>query len=85
MQGSQVRINLFGREELVGFYNTFAPRVPVNPPAMEMAVIPELNELVGIRSEHFVGFQFHPESLLTKNGYTILQETVLHLLGEGHA
>ena len=83
MQGSQVRINLFGREELVGFYNTFAPLMPAIPPAMEMAVIPELNELVAIRSEHFVGFQFHPESLLTKNGYTILQETVLHLLGEG--
>lgn len=81
MQGSQVRINLFGRDELVGFYNTFAPQVPASPPDMEVAILPELNELVGIRSECFVGYQFHPESLLTKNGYGILQETVRYLLG----
>lgn len=48
--------------------------------AMEMAILPELDELVAIRGEHYVGFQVHPESLLTKNGYTILQEAVLYLL-----
>ncbi len=81
MQGIQLRINLFGRDELVGFYNTFAPQAPAKHLGMDVAIVPELNELVGIRAAHFVGYQFHPESLLTKNGYTILQETVRYLLG----
>lgn len=83
LQGSQVRINLFGRDELVGFYNTFAPQAPASAPEMDMAIIPELNELVAVRGEDYVGYQFHPESLLTKNGYTILQETVMYLLAGG--
>jgi len=81
LQGSQLRVSLFGREELVGFYNTFAPRVSDILPELEKAILPELGELIGVRSSHFIGYQFHPESLLTKNGYTILQETVRHLLG----
>jgi len=81
LQGSQVKINLFGRDELVGFYNTFAPIVMGQKP-YEMAVIPELDELVAIRGESFAGLQFHPESLLTKNGYTILEDTLKYLLGQ---
>lgn len=84
LQGSQLKINLFGKEELVGFYNTFAPVVPASPPEsladLEISSIPELNELIAIKRKHFAGFQFHPESLLTKNGYTILYDTVAQLL-----
>jgi phenazine biosynthesis protein phzE len=80
LQGSQVKINLFGKEELVGFYNTFAPVVPDALSDLEIATIPELSEIVAIRGKAFAGYQFHPESLLTKNGYTILQDTVRYLL-----
>lgn len=80
LQGSQVKINLFGREELVGFYNTFAPQLPGKPVEMEVSSIPETNELIGLRSQHFISYQFHPESLLTKNGFNILQESIEHLL-----
>jgi len=83
LQGSQLRINLFGRDELVGFYNTFAPRAADILPEYEQAILPELGELIGIRGRNFVGYQFHPESLLTKNGFTILQETIHHLLRAG--
>jgi len=81
LQGSQLRVNLFGREELVGFYNTFAPRMADIHPELDKAILPDLGELIGVRGRHFVGYQFHPESLLTKNGYTILQDTVRYLLG----
>jgi len=86
LQGSQLRIDLFGREELVGFYNTFAPRTPKTLPVQlqgaELATLPELNELVAIRAEDFIGYQFHPESLLSKNGYSILHGSVNHLLAK---
>ncbi|MBT7152775.1 MAG: anthranilate synthase component II, partial [Deltaproteobacteria bacterium] len=31
--------------------------------------------------ENFIGFQFHPESILTKNGDAILKEAIAYLLG----
>jgi phenazine biosynthesis protein phzE len=80
-QGSQIRINLFGKDEMVGFYNTFAPRIPQVKGDFEIATIPELQEVIAIRGGHFAGFQFHPESILTRNGVPILQEAVDRLLG----
>jgi len=79
-QGSQVRIDLFGQKEWVGFYNTFAPLDGPAAKDYEIAVIPELREVVAIRSDHFAGFQFHPESILTRNGVYILQETISRLM-----
>ena len=79
LQGSQVRINLF--DEMVGFYNTFAPRIPKVQGDFEIATIPELQEVIAIRGQTFAGFQFHPESILTRNGVAILQEAVERLLG----
>lgn len=84
LQGSQIEVDLFGKKELVGFYNTFAPITGsssyANDNDTDTATIDELNELIAIRSDKFIGYQFHPESLLTKNGYTILKESVEHLL-----
>lgn len=80
LQGSQVKIDLFGREEMVGFYNTFAPVAPSWPIEFDLSTMGENKELIAIRGEHFVGYQFHPESLLTKNGYTILHEAVMGLV-----
>lgn len=80
LQGSQLEVNLFGTKELVGFYNTFAPQTPRSQPVEEISTIPELDELIAIRAKDFIGFQFHPESLLTQNGYSILQQSIAHLL-----
>ncbi|SDO56863.1 anthranilate synthase family protein [Desulforhopalus singaporensis] len=80
LQGTQMRIDLFGQNELVGFYNTFAPQTPGDMVGMEFATLVESNELVGIRGPSFIGYQFHPESLLTQNGFLILQDTVNRLL-----
>ncbi len=81
-QGSQVQIDLFGRNELVGFYNTFVPIQTTTLPAMETSLLSTTQELIAIRHKHFIGYQFHPESILTQNGYTILRESIAFLLGE---
>ncbi len=83
LQGSQLEIDLFGTREKVGFYNTFAAGIPEDCGAYEMATISELGEVAGIRGKTFVGYQFHPESILTRNGFAILQRTIDHLLGCG--
>jgi 2-amino-4-deoxychorismate synthase len=83
-QGVQEKINLFGEEEIVGFYNTFVPKVSELSKQYEISFVPEKDELVAIKGEYFVGFQFHPESILTKNGYTILKESLQHILAYQH-
>ncbi len=80
LQGTQVKIDFFGREERVGFYNTFAPRLGTAPRDFEIAVIPDLQEVIAVRGDHFTGFQFHPESILSTNGVSILKETVDRLM-----
>ena len=65
---------------MVDFYNIFAPRISQVRGDFEMATIPELQEVIAIRGRTFAGFQFHPESILTRNGVAILQEAVDRLL-----
>jgi len=79
-QGVQEKINYFGEEEIVGFYNTFVPRVSDLSKSYDISFGKEKDEQVAIRSDHFIGFQFHPESILTKNGYTILKESLQYIL-----
>ena len=80
LQGSQLEIDLFGAREKVGFYNTFAARVPKNDGPYDFAILEDPGELVGIRGKNFIGYQFHPESILTKNGLAILRQTISHLV-----
>ena len=79
LQGSQLGIDLFGTYEKVGFYNTFAASIPKYDADYDFAILEELDELVGIRGEKLIGYQFHPESILTKNGFMILRQAIDHL------
>ncbi len=79
-QGVQEKIDLFGREERVGFYNTFVPANSDLSKNYEVSLAPDNHEMMAIRGDHFIGFQFHPESILTKNGDAILKESIAYLL-----
>ncbi|WP_405829773.1 anthranilate synthase family protein [Streptomyces sp. NBC_00105] len=80
-QGAQVRIDLFGAEEVVGFYNTYtahcdeplAARLAVD--GVEVARDAVTGEVHALRSASgFAGLQFHPESVLTLRGADLLHE-----------
>ncbi|MGW7791703.1 glutamine amidotransferase-related protein, partial [Streptomyces tricolor] len=72
-QGAQTEIDLFGRPETVGFYNSFVARCDEQA-ARELAahgvrVSRAANgEVHALRGPGFAGVQFHPESVLTLNG-----------------
>jgi 2-amino-4-deoxychorismate synthase len=66
----------------VGYYNTFTGKIRQTYPGLELAVAENSEELLAVRSDFFVGFQFHPESILTKNGDAILKEAVAYLLAQ---
>ncbi|RYZ02404.1 MAG: phenazine biosynthesis protein PhzE [Myxococcales bacterium] len=80
LQGVQMSIDLFGRREPVGFYNTFFAQRPASPIAgVEIASEPD-GRVTALRSENFCSFQFHVESVLTTNSVPILRDALLWLV-----
>jgi 2-amino-4-deoxychorismate synthase len=80
LQGVQKQVDLFGRPERVGFYNTFFAQAPaVAPDGVEVCAEPD-GRVVALRSRRFYSFQFHVESVLTTNCVPILQEALTWLL-----
>ncbi len=81
-QGKQADIDFFGRVERVGFYNTFAALVPENPRhGLEFSTAPDTSHVHAMRGKELrvAGLQFHPESVLTRNGAAILREVLAAL------
>ncbi|GGK57036.1 anthranilate synthase family protein [Streptomyces flaveus] len=87
-QGAQTEIELFGRTETVGFYNSFVAHCD-DERAAELAAHgievsrSETGEVHGLRGPGFAGVQFHPESVLSLNGTAVVRELIGQLRGTG--
>ncbi|MFF4300593.1 anthranilate synthase family protein [Streptomyces sp. NPDC001601] len=87
-QGAQTTVDLFGRPETVGFYNSFVARCD-DEAARELAAHgvevsrADNGEVHAVRGPGFAGVQFHPESVLTLNGAVIVRELMGQLRGTG--
>ncbi|MEV4868772.1 anthranilate synthase family protein [Streptomyces syringium] len=84
-QGAQQRIDFFGRPETVGFYNTFTARCGEATEAELAMHRVEVSrdasgEVHAVRGPGFAGVQFHPESVLTLNGATIVADLLASVL-----
>ncbi|MEU4089405.1 anthranilate synthase family protein [Streptomyces aureus] len=85
-QGAQTRIDLFGRPETVGFYNSFVAACDDEALAELSAHGVEVSraangEVHALRGPGFAGVQFHPESVLTLNGADVVRELTGQLRG----
>jgi phenazine biosynthesis protein phzE len=81
-QGTQNRLPLLGRDEVVGFYNTFVARSADHglPAGVSVETDPLTGDVHLLRGPHYVGVQFHAESILSQRGFDILRELVGDLL-----
>ncbi|MDR6981048.1 phenazine biosynthesis protein phzE [Streptomyces sp. 3330] len=85
-QGVQQQIDLFGRPERVGFYNTFALLAGDDtftvPGTGEVRVARDAatGEVHALSGPRFASVQFHPESVLTRHGPRILGDRLAALL-----
>lgn len=82
-QGTQSSVEIDGRQERVGFYNTFVGRAISDdiPPGVKVESDPETGDIHLVAGPHFRGVQFHAESILTENGFALLRGLLLELLG----
>ena len=83
-QGTQSTLPVLNRTETVGFYNTFVARVPEAglPEGVSVQTDPETGDIHLVSGPHYRGLQFHPESILTQNGFAIVRDLLLELLSE---
>ncbi|MEV7276569.1 anthranilate synthase family protein [Streptomyces sp. NPDC093111] len=76
-QGAQVRIDLFGQERTVGFYNSFTARCDERAATelalhrIEVSRDADTGEVHALRGPGFASVQFHPESVLTTEGAAV--------------
>ncbi|MFI9158019.1 anthranilate synthase family protein [Kitasatospora aureofaciens] len=77
-QGAQESIDLFGTKRTVGFYNTFTARCSdadaarLSEAGVEVSRDAATGDVHALRGPGFAGLQFHPESVLTRDGVDIV-------------
>jgi phenazine biosynthesis protein phzE len=82
-QGTQAPVEIQGRIERVGFYNTFVARPgadTVLPGGVTVDQDPATGDVHLATGPHFRGIQFHAESILTEHGYDLIHDLVRDLL-----
>ena len=81
-QGTQTRLPVLGREQVVGFYNTFVARVPADglPDGVSVETDPSTGDVHVLSGPHYRSVQFHAESILTQQGDDVLRALVSQLL-----
>ena len=75
-QGTQTAIDIAGRKEHVGFYNTFVARVDDQaalPSGVTVTADPTSGDVHMLQGPHYRGVQFHAESILTENGFDLIK------------
>lgn len=78
-QGVQEEISFFKQSEYVGFYNAYVAQAS-DIDDVDICADETTGEVHAIRGKHFFGTQFHPESLRTQHGFSLLAEELKRIV-----
>eukprot|EP00993_Chasmostoma_nieuportense_P004229 NODE_490_length_2154_cov_55.909225_g454_i0.p1 GENE.NODE_490_length_2154_cov_55.909225_g454_i0~~NODE_490_length_2154_cov_55.909225_g454_i0.p1 ORF type:complete len:661 (+),score=247.42 NODE_490_length_2154_cov_55.909225_g454_i0:40-1983(+) len=83
-QGVQKECSFFGGPQKLGFYNAFCVRADAARAAeLGLTSVATLDEeLIGFKAPHFASMQCHPESILTQNGFALVNKVITELLSD---
>lgn len=81
-QGLQREISFFGKQEVVGFYNTFTAlsdndTIQSTAGTVKVSRDPSTGQVYGLQGANFCSMQYHPESILTIDGPRLLQSSIM--------
>ncbi|MGW5669621.1 chorismate-binding protein [Micromonospora sp. NPDC003776] len=84
-QGLPRDVPLFGENRRVGFYSSFTARaavdrLPTPHGPVQLSRDPADGAVHALRGAGFAGVQFHPESVLSRDGLVVLADLLGHLL-----
>ncbi len=78
-QGMPRRVRIDGEECLLGFYNSFSP--VAGDKTMPFSVdLDENDRIIALYGDRLIGYQFHPESVMSVDGRKLLHRAVQRLL-----
>lgn len=87
-QGIQLKIDLFGSDFKMGYYNTFAAisnaKILEKNPQIKISKDLKSNEIHALKAPFFQSSQFHPESILSLKGIDYIKDVCLSLLNHQH-
>ncbi len=78
-QWVQKEIELFWEKKVVWYYNSFSP---IDNGEENNYDVVEWERMMYRQTENQVSMQFHPESIMSKDGFEILKESILGLFGK---
>lgn len=83
-QGMQKEVDVFGTKHKLGFYNSFSPVVKngANVPEGVTLSIDEDGRIIALKGKNFIGYQFHPESIMSRTGLEVMDDAVRYLMGK---
>lgn len=91
-QGTQREIEIFGQLHPVGFYNSFVARCDHDriQPTMTSGLVEvsrdaRTSHVHGLRGSSFASVQFHPESVLTRNGFQLVGDLLSWVIAPGRS
>lgn len=82
-QGLQKTVDVFGQAASIGFYNTFTARVAPGTSSVgdvQIAADAASGDVYALRGTGFASIQGHLESILSRDGFAVLQHLLAHAL-----
>ncbi len=83
-QGMPRMVQLFGKTYRLGFYNSFSALVTKDVesnPALRLSMDDD-GRVIALEGAHYIGFQFHPESIMSEQGREIMRQALEKLMAQ---